>query len=247
MKSNAHRPPQRRCLQGKLTERGLIRSSKNTIRFSFKNVNNLPSNVSIKPFMPFCLSQRPTQITRFSPRFSHRLNTNMIFWGVVGRDLISNGLKSQEKNFYLLLLHLRRVNPFDALSGRLSDLKSTDLEFFVRAALCEQTPHGGDLQPVKCPSLNSSSGGGGGIDERLGIDRAITLISSRVIVPRRKFFLGGAIKNLASVKTTHASVTSPCGAQSKLGWTSMCKGRRWFSSRLGIQSHILVSLGLYST
>ena len=81
----------------------------------------------------------------------------------------------------------------------------------------------------------------------LGIDRAITLISSRVIVPRRKFFLGGAIKNLASVKTTHASVTSPCGAQSKLGWTSMCKGRRWFSSRLGIQSHILVSLGLYST
>lgn len=162
MKSNAHRPPQRRCLQRKLTERGLIRSSKSTNRF-FKNVNNLPSNVSIKPFMPFCLSQRPTQITRFSPGFSHRLNTNMIFWVVVGCDLVSNGLKSQEKNFYLLLLHLRRVNPFDALSGRLSDLKSTDLEFFVRAALCEQTPNGGDLQPVKRPlNFPSERGAGGG-------------------------------------------------------------------------------------
>jgi len=44
-----------------------------------------------------------------------------------------------------------------------------------RATLCDQMPHGGDLQSVKCPS--NARGGMGG----LGIDRAVMSIENVMI------------------------------------------------------------------
>ena len=120
-KSNAHRPPQRRCLQIRFTERRLITSSKNT---------------------SCCLNQRPTQITGFPPGFSHTLNTNMIFWGLmVGLKLVSNGLNHRKRTFvyyYYIYIGFYLLVPYQA------DFRFSVLEFFVPTAHCGQMPHGGD-------------------------------------------------------------------------------------------------------